>query len=96
MHHRLNYWTTFSFTWKLPKYWPLDPPQAIIVTLGRDDGYSGLAEWLAENEFRAIECYPILNDRNGAHTAIFYTLPELEVAEIQEGCTPEVLSWLNS
>ena len=96
MHHRLNYWATFSFTWKLPKYWPLDPPQAIIVTLGWDDGYSGLAEWLVNHYFQAIECYSIKKARNEAYAAILYALPELELSQTQGSCTPELLGWLNS
>ena len=96
MHHRLNYWTTFSFTWKLPKYWPLDPPQAIIVTLGADDGYSGLADWLVENDFQAIECYSISKARNEAFAAILYTLPKLNLSRTQESCTPELLGWLDT
>lgn len=94
MPERLNYWTSFSFTWEIPKYWPLDPPQAIIVTLGQDEGYSGLAEWLVEHEFQAIECYPLASNRTEAKAAILYTLPELNVLISQENCTPEMLTWL--
>lgn len=96
MHHRLNYWSSFSFTWEVPDYWPLDPPQAIIVTLGGDDGYSGLADWLVENDFQAIECYSISKARNEAYAAILYTLPELNLAQTQESCTPELLGWLDT
>lgn len=96
MHHRLNYWSSFSFTWEMPDYWPLDPPQAIIVTMGGDDGYSGLADWLVENDFQAIECYSISKARNEAFAAILYTLPELNLSQTQESCTPELLGWLDT
>ena len=94
MAHRLNYWSTFSFTWGLPEFWPLDPPQAIIVTLGQDEGYSGLAEWLVEYDFRAVVCYPIMSARNEARAAILYTLPEINPSVLAQNCTPEMLGWL--
>ena len=96
MPDRLNYWSSFSFTWNLPKYWPLDPPQAIIVTLGQDNDYSGLAGWLMVNDFQAIECFPILNAHNDAQAAILYTTPTLELTKLQNNCTAEMLAWLEN
>ena len=95
MYHRLNYWISFSFTWRNPKYWPLDPPQAIIVTLGGDEGYSGLADWLMEYDFRAIACYTVTSARSEARAAILYTLPELNSSVYAQNCTPEMLAWLD-
>ena len=95
MPQRLNYWSTFSFTWALPKSWPLDPPQAIIVTLGVDEGYSGLADWLMEYDFRAIACYPVTSARSEARAAILYTLPELNSSVYAQNCSPEMLAWLD-
>ena len=95
MPQRLNYWGTFSFTWALPKSWPLDPPQAIIVTLGLDEGYSGLADWLMEYDFRAIACYPVTSARSEARAAILYTLPELNSSVYAQNCSPEMLAWLD-
>ena len=95
MPQRLNYWSTFSFTWALPKSWPLDPPQAIIVTLGGDEGYSGLADWLMEYDFRAVACYPVTSARSEARAAILYTLPELNSSVYAQNCSPEMLAWLD-
>ena len=95
MAHRLNYWSTFSFAWGLSEYWPLDPPQAIIVTLDQDEGYSGLAEWLVEYDFRAVACYPVTSARNEARAAILYTLPEINPLVSAQNCTPEMLAWLD-
>ena len=92
MPDRLNYWSSFSFTWEVPDFWPLDPPQAIIVTLGWDHGYSGLAGWLVENDFQVIECFPIMNARSDAQAAILYAHPELELPKLQQKCTSEMLS----
>ena len=97
MSHRLNYWNTFSFTWGLPEYWPLDPPQAIIVTLGLDEGYSGLADWLLQYDFQAVACYPIMSELNlNEWAAILYTLPELNLSVYAQNCTPEMLAWLDN
>ena len=88
---------TFSFTWGLPKYWPLDPPQAIIVTLGLDEGYSGLADWLLEYDFQAVACYPIMSELNlNEWAAILYTLPELNLSVYAQNCAPEMLAWLDN
>ena len=96
MSHRLNYWNTFSFTWGLPEYWPLDPPQAIIVTLGGDEGYSGLADWLLQYDFQAVACYPIMSERIlNEWATILYTLPELNSPVSAQNCTPEMLAWLD-
>ena len=97
MSHRLNYWNTFSFTWGLPEYWPLDPPQAIIVTLGLDEGYSGLADWLLQYDFQAVACYPIMSELNlNEWAAILYTLPELNPSVYAQNCAPEMLAWLDN
>ena len=96
MPHRLNYWNAFSFTWRLPKYWPLDPPQAIIVTLGLDEGYSGLADWLLQYDFQAVACYPVTSARSEARAAILYTLPELNSSVYAQNCSPEMLAWLDN
>ena len=96
MTHRLNYWSTFSFTWGLPEYWPLDPPQAIIVTLGLDEGYSGLADWLLQYDFQAVACYPIMSERIlNEWATILYTLPELNSPVSAQNCSPEMLAWLD-
>ena len=96
MSHRLNYWDTFSFTWGLPEYWPPDPPQAIIVTLGLDEGYSGLADWLLQYDFQAVACYPIMSERIlNEWATILYILPELNSPVSAQNCTPEMLAWLD-
>ena len=95
MPHRSNYWSSFSFTWDLPEYWPLDPPQAIIVTVGVDEGWSGLREWISSNGFIPISCHSIeSNGQEENAIAILYTLPEIISLSQDESCSPEMLEWL--
>ena len=95
MPHRLNYWSSFSFTWDLPEYWPLDPPQAIIVTVGVDEGWSGLRKWIIINGFTPISCHSIESYRQEENAiAILFTIPELVSLTQDKSCNPEMLEWL--
>lgn len=97
MPYRLGYYNSFSFTWGLPEYWPLDPPQAIIVTLGVDETWSGLREWVQVHEFQAVACYHITGvGEEEPATAILYWLPELGRSNVAENCTPEMLGWVHT
>ncbi len=91
MPQRLNYGSSFSFTWKQPEYWPLAEPQAIIVTVGVDDSYSDLDRWLIERDFRPARCFAVPGLGDGV--AILYLLPELTPPEVAINCAPEDLAW---
>ncbi len=92
MPQRLNYGVNFSFTWGLDAYWAFDEPQAIIVTLGVDDGYSDLDSWLIEHDFQPARCFPVPGFGDGV--AILYLEPALMPPERAIDCTPDDLAWL--
>ena len=92
MPQRLNYGSSFSFTWEQPEYWPLAEPQAIIVTFGVDDSYTDLDRWLFERDFRPARCFAVPGLGDGV--AILYLLPELMPEERAIDCAPEDLAWL--
>lgn len=94
MPQRLNYGVNFSFTWGLPAYWAFDEPQAIIVTLGVDSGYSDLDSWLIDRDFQPARCFSVPGFGDGV--AILYLLPELMPADNAIDCAPEDLAWLDS
>ena len=91
MPQRLNYGSSFSFTWEQPEFWPLAEPQAIIVTLGADDSYSKLDLWLDAHDFRPARCFSVPGLGDGI--AILYLKPELLQEKVAIDCTPEVLAW---
>ena len=91
MPQRLNYGSSFSFTWGKPEYWPLAEPQAIIVTLGADDSYTDLDRWLSEHDFRPARCFAVPGLGDGV--AILYLLPELMPEEATIDCAPKDLAW---
>ena len=96
MSERLNYAISFSFTWGDAKYWPLDPPQAIIVRQGLDTGYSGLSDWLVEHEFQMVACFPLKEHPDDDEIlVILYLHPHLGRHTIQGGCPPESWKWLS-
>ncbi len=94
MPHRLNYATTFSFTWGLPGYWAFDAPQAVIVTVGIDDGYSNLDTWLVDHNFQPARCYSVPD--LGEETTILYLSPDLGPPQAAISCSAEDLAWLNN
>ncbi len=92
MPQRLNYGSSFSFTWGKPEYWPLPEPQAIIVTPGVDSDYSDLDRWLIDHEFQPVHCFPVPGVGDGV--VILYLEPELMPPERAIDCTPLDLAWL--
>ena len=94
MPQRLNYGSSFSFTWGKPEYWPLAEPQAIIVTLGVDESYSDLDRWLIDYNFQPARCFPLPGVGDGV--AILYLLPELMPEEAAIDCAPDDLAWLEA
>ena len=89
---RLNYGASCSFTLDDPKYWPLDQPQAVIFTPGRDKGCHLLADWLLEHDFRPARCFP--GHDLGEGVTILYLSPELMTPDAAVDCTPAQLSLL--
>ena len=92
MPQRLNYGSSFSFTWGQPEYWPLAEPQAIIVTLGVDESYSDLDRWLIDHNFQPARCFTLPGLGDGV--SILYLLPELMPEEVAIDCAPDDLAWL--
>ena len=93
MGNRTGYWGYFSFAWELDWAWPLELPQAIIVTLGEDDGFIGLADWMSKKDYAPVACYPLAIDAEDERVAILYSLPTIENDETPMNCSPEVLNW---
>lgn len=91
MPQRLNYGVNFSFTWGEPRYWAFAEPEAIIVTLGVDEGYSGLGEWLDAHDFRPARCFAI--PELGEGVAMLYLSPRLMPEEAALDCAAEALAW---
>ena len=92
MWWRLNYGVSCGFTLDDPKYWPLDQPQAVIFTPGRDKGCHLLADWLLEHNFRPAGCFT--GHDLGEGVTILYLSPELMPPEDAIDCSPEHLAWL--
>ncbi len=92
MPQRLNYGSSFSFTWGQAEYWPLAEPQAIIVTPGLDADYSGLDRWLIDRDFRPARCISVPDVGDGV--AILYLAPARMPPERAVDCEPDVLAWL--
>ena len=91
MPHRLNYAAGFSFTWNLPKYWAFDWPEAVIVTPGGDEGYSNLASWLFDHDFRPARCFSLPG--LGDETTILFLTPDLMPRQDASNCPA---AWLAS
>lgn len=92
MPWRLNFGGSCSFTRDDPKYWPLDQPQAVISTPGRDKGCHELAGWLTEHNFKPARCFT--GHDLGEGVSILYLSPELMTADVAVDCTPAQLALL--
>ncbi|MCY3947017.1 MAG: glycosyltransferase family 39 protein [Anaerolineaceae bacterium] len=93
MTWRLNYGASCSFTRDDPKYWPLDEPQAVIFTPGRDTRCPLLSDWLIDHDFRPARCFA--GHDLGEGVSILYLPPDLMPQEVAVDCSPEVLGWLD-
>lgn len=92
MPQRLNFASSFSFTWGLPKYQAFGDPEAVIVTPGVDDDWPHLGAWLGEREFQPARCFS--GHDLGEGVTILYLSPELMPPQSAIDCTPEDLALL--
>ena len=90
---RLNFGASCGFTQGDPKFWPLDQPQAVIFTPGRDKGCDLLADWLLDHDFRPARCFR--SHDLGEGVSILYLPPDLMPQEVAVDCSPEDLAWLD-
>ena len=93
MTWRLNYGASCSFTRGDPKYWPLDQPQAVIFTPGRDTKCPLLADWLLEQDFRPARCFR--GHDLGEGVSILYLRSQLMPQEHAVDCSQEDIGWLD-
>ncbi|MCY3947019.1 MAG: hypothetical protein OXF44_12140 [Anaerolineaceae bacterium] len=94
MPWRLNFGGSCGFAHGDTRYWPLDPPQAVISTPGWDEGCDFLADWLSQQDFRPARCFTGHDLADGV--TILFLSPELMPPGDAVDCSPEHLAWLEN